>query len=195
MTIKIGGEAGQGMDTSGAGFARALVRAGLHIFANSDFMSRIRGGYNFYQLRVGAKPVYAPDDQTHLVLAFSQDAIDLHLDELVPGGAIIHDTNLQVDANALAQRHIQSFAFPFEAKALEIGRAAGMDPKHAKQMLNTAQLGATAAITGFPFERIADVINQNFGKKKDRRSPKRTWRWRAGRSTKRKNTRANSTGN
>ena len=27
MTIKIGGEAGQGMDTSGAGFPRALVRA------------------------------------------------------------------------------------------------------------------------------------------------------------------------
>jgi 2-oxoglutarate ferredoxin oxidoreductase subunit alpha len=75
MTIKIGGEAGQGMDTSGAGFARALVRAGLRIFANSDFMSRIRGGYNFYQLRVSAKPVYAPDNVTHLLLAFSQESV------------------------------------------------------------------------------------------------------------------------
>ena len=166
MTIKIGGEAGQGMDTSGAGFARALVRAGFHTFANQDFMSRIRGGYNAYQLRVSNQPVYAPDDKVHLVLAFNQDAADAHVHEIIPGGAIIHDTGVKLDATALAERYIHSFAFPFEAKALEIGRPAGMDPKHAKQMLNTAELGVTAALTGFPFEHIAQVITDNFGKKK-----------------------------
>ncbi|MCL4489808.1 MAG: 2-oxoacid:acceptor oxidoreductase subunit alpha [Chloroflexi bacterium] len=166
MTIKIGGEAGQGMDTSGAGFGRALVRAGLHIFANSDFMSRIRGGYNVYQLRVSDKPVYGPHDDVHLLLAFNQEAIDQHLNEIAPGGAIVHDVSIKVDPAMAAARQVSSFAFPFEAKALEIGRPAGMDPKHAKLMLNTAALGATAAITGFPFDRIADVIRQNFGKKK-----------------------------
>ena len=166
LTIKIGGEAGQGMDTSGGGFARALVRAGFHTFANQDFMSRIRGGYNAYQLRVSDQPVYAPDNQVHIVLAFNQAAVDAHLHEIVPCGAIIRDVNTQVDAAALEARQIRSFAFPFEAKALEIGRPAGMDPKHAKQMLNTAQLGVLSAITNFPFEKIAEVITQNFGKKK-----------------------------
>ena len=166
MTIKIGGEAGQGMETSGAGFARALTRAGLHIFANQDFMSRIRGGYNFYQLRVSDKPVYGPHDDLHLLLAFNQEAADKHVSELVPGGAVIHDVNIKVDPAVLTARHAHSFAFPFEAKALEIGRPAGMDPKHAKQMLNTAALGVTAAITGFPLDRIANMIRQNFGKKK-----------------------------
>lgn len=166
MTIKIGGEAGQGMETSGAGFARALVRAGLFIFANQDFMSRIRGGYNYYQLRVSDKPVYAPHDDTHLVLALNQESADALSGEIISGGAIIHDVTIKVDADALAARNVKSFAFPFEAKALEIGRPAGMDPKHAKQMVNTAQLGATAAITGFPFENIEQVILQNFGKKK-----------------------------
>jgi 2-oxoglutarate ferredoxin oxidoreductase subunit alpha len=166
MTIKIGGEAGQGMDTSGAGFARALVRSGLHIFTNADFMSRIRGGYNFYQLRVSDKPIYAPDHSVHLLLAFNPDAIAQSLSNLAPGGAIIHDTSVKADPTGLAERNVKSFAFPFEAKALEIGRAAGMDPKRAKLMANTAALGATAALTGFPFERIAEVISQNFGKKK-----------------------------
>jgi 2-oxoglutarate ferredoxin oxidoreductase subunit alpha len=166
MTIKVGGEAGQGMDTSGAGFARALTRAGLHIFANQDFMSRIRGGYNFYQLRISDKPVYGPHDDVHLLLAFNQEAVDKHTNEIVPGGAIIHDVNVKVDPATLSARKVHAYAFPFEAKSLEIGRPAGMDPKHAKLMLNTAALGATAAITDFPFERIADVIRQNFGKKK-----------------------------
>jgi 2-oxoglutarate ferredoxin oxidoreductase subunit alpha len=166
MTIKIGGEAGQGMDTSGAGFARALVRAGFHTFANQDFMSRIRGGYNFYQLRVSDQPVCSPHDQVHIMLAFNQEAANTHLHEIIPGGAIIHDVNVKVDPAILADCHIHSFAFPFEAKALEIGRPAGMDPKHAKQMLNTAELGVMSAITAFPFDQIAYVITENFGKKK-----------------------------
>lgn len=166
MTIKIGGEAGQGMDTSGAGFARALVRAGLHVFVNQDFMSRIRGGYNFSQLRISDKPVYAPDKTVALVLAFNQQAAEQHLDEIAPGGAIIHDVGIKIDTARLTANRVQSFAFPFEAKALEIGRPAGMDPKKAKLMLNTAALGVTAAITEFPFERIAEIILQNFGKKK-----------------------------
>ncbi len=33
LSIMIGGDAGQGVESSGAGFAQALARAGLHIFA------------------------------------------------------------------------------------------------------------------------------------------------------------------
>ena len=52
MTFKIAGEAGQGVESSGAGFGPALARAGLHVFAMQDYRSRIRGGHNFYQIRV-----------------------------------------------------------------------------------------------------------------------------------------------
>jgi len=166
MTIKIGGEAGQGMESSGQGFMRALARGGLHLFANQDFMSRIRGGYNFFQLRISAQPVYAPEDTLHLLLAFNQEAVDRHIHELVPGGAIIHDVGVKVDPAKIADRDLLSCALEFEKKALEIGRPAGMDPKHAKLMLNTAQIGAMTALTGYPFERIAEVIEQNFGRKR-----------------------------
>ncbi len=52
MTIMVGGEAGQGVESGGAGFAKALARGGLHVFGLPDFMSRIRGGHNFYLVRV-----------------------------------------------------------------------------------------------------------------------------------------------
>jgi 2-oxoglutarate/2-oxoacid ferredoxin oxidoreductase subunit alpha len=50
VTFKIAGAAGQGVESSGAGFAQALVRGGLHLFGLQDYMSRIRGGLNFVQL-------------------------------------------------------------------------------------------------------------------------------------------------
>jgi 2-oxoglutarate ferredoxin oxidoreductase subunit alpha len=60
MTFKIGGEAGQGIESSGAGFAKVLARGGLYVFGLQDYMSRIRGGHNFYQIRVSDRPLYAP---------------------------------------------------------------------------------------------------------------------------------------
>jgi len=41
----VGGEAGDGIDSTGKIFAQALSRAGRHVFTSKDFASRIRGGY------------------------------------------------------------------------------------------------------------------------------------------------------
>ncbi len=43
MTIRIGGAAGDGVESSGAGFCQALARGGLHVFGLPDYYSRIRG--------------------------------------------------------------------------------------------------------------------------------------------------------
>ena len=51
MSFRIAGAAGQGVESSGAGFAQALAQGGLHVFALQDYMSRIRGGLNWVDLR------------------------------------------------------------------------------------------------------------------------------------------------
>ncbi|MFQ6117042.1 MAG: 2-oxoacid:acceptor oxidoreductase family protein, partial [Candidatus Bipolaricaulia bacterium] len=63
LSFKIGGEAGQGVESSGAGFTKALAHGGLHVFAHQEYMSRIRGGHNFFQIRVSDRPLYAQADR------------------------------------------------------------------------------------------------------------------------------------
>ena len=69
MTFLFGGAAGQGIESNGAGFAKALARTGLHVVAVPDYMSRIRGGHNFYQIRVSEQPILTHEDPVHLVMA------------------------------------------------------------------------------------------------------------------------------
>jgi len=166
MTFKIGGEAGQGAESSGSGFTRAIARSGLYAFATQGFMSRIRGGYNFFQLRISEVPIYGHRRSVHLMLALNEQAAYEHLDEIVPGGAIIYDSSEAVDEARLRQRGIQPFAYPLTKTAQEIGRSFGMDAKRAKLMANTGGLGIVAGVTGFPLQRIAAVIEENFGKRK-----------------------------
>jgi len=57
MTILMGGDAGQGLDSSGSGFCKSLARAGLQVFSMQDNRSRIRGGHNFYVIKTSDQPI------------------------------------------------------------------------------------------------------------------------------------------
>ncbi|MDT8380301.1 MAG: 2-oxoacid:acceptor oxidoreductase family protein [Desulfotignum sp.] len=48
VTVTIGGEAGQGIQTVGDIIARICHKAGLYLLAINDFESRIRGGAQFH---------------------------------------------------------------------------------------------------------------------------------------------------
>ncbi len=48
ITIRIAGEAGQGMQTIGMALCSIFKRGGFHFFANKDYMSRIRGATIFF---------------------------------------------------------------------------------------------------------------------------------------------------
>jgi 2-oxoglutarate ferredoxin oxidoreductase subunit alpha len=157
LSVMIGGDAGQGVESSGAGFALALARAGLHVFALQDYRSRIRGGHNFYQIRVSEKPVYSHRDPVELLLALTPESIPLHLDNLHEGAAIVFPQKWEdVDITHLTDRGFTVDRLPL----MEIAEKHG-----SRLMLNTAVLAAASALTGFPLQYMEQVIRENFGRK------------------------------
>src|SRR5919205_1908298 len=112
VQVRLGGEAGQGVESGGAGFSRAVVRGGLYAFGLQDYMSRIRGGHNFFQVRVSEQPLYVFDDTLHLLLAFNKETVEVHWRDLVEGGGILHDSTIKVPVEELAERGIQNFDLP-----------------------------------------------------------------------------------
>src|SRR5512137_132675 len=91
INILIGGEAGQGITRSGSLLGRALMRLGLHVFGTNEYPSLIRGGHNYYLLRVSARPVYAHSENLDILIALNKETVLLHEEELNSGGAIIVD--------------------------------------------------------------------------------------------------------
>src|SRR2546423_2006188 len=120
--VRLGGEAGQGVESGGAGFSKAVVRAGLQCFGLQDYMSRIRGGHNFFQIRVSERPLYVFDDTLHLLLAFNKETVELHWRDLAEGGGILHDSTIPVPKDELAGRGPRDFELPLYNIAAEQGR-------------------------------------------------------------------------
>jgi 2-oxoglutarate ferredoxin oxidoreductase subunit alpha len=156
MSIVIGGDAGQGVESSGAGFCLSFARAGLHVFGMQDYRSRIRGGHNFYQIRLSERPRLSHSNPVHLVLALTPETVELHLDQLGPGGAVVFPERFEIDPAPLEARGVRVDALPLMRIAEEHG---------SRVMTNTAALGAAAGITEFPIKYMEEVIRDNFGSK------------------------------
>jgi len=158
MTFRIAGAAGQGVESSGTGFAKALAKGGLHVFGLQDYMSRIRGGLNFSQIRVHEQPLYTHQDAVHILLPLNEEALEAYQDEVVEGGGIIYDAGFKVDHSAVSSHGRKAMPVPL----IEIAKENGD-----RVMANTAALGAAAGVSEYSYERVADIIRANFKRKGD----------------------------
>jgi len=154
-TIKIGGEAGQGIQTIGGTLAKVFARAGHHVFTHQDYESRIRGGHNFYQVRLADRPVMSSRDRIDIIVAMDKESIDLHEKELNDNGVIIYDSEM------LRQQYEKPgfFDVPFMKLAVEHGGA--------KIMANTVAVGSVLGMLGMDLDILIESFGETFKKKGD----------------------------
>lgn len=152
-SLKIGGEAGQGIQTIGDNLARVFSRSGYHVFTHQDYESRIRGGHNFFQIRFSDSPVMASRNRIDILIALDKESILLHEKELSEYGQIIYDSS------ALKQKHEKEYFLdiPFVDLALNRGGS--------KIMANTVAVGAILGMLGMELDLLLGIIKDTFKKK------------------------------
>ncbi|OGI15715.1 hypothetical protein A3K63_04330 [Candidatus Micrarchaeota archaeon RBG_16_49_10] len=152
LSWKIGGEAGFGIMTTGYIFSKACVRAGLNTFDFTEFPSLIRGGHNTYQVRVEDREVHSPVKSVDILVALNRQTIELHEQELTPGGAIIYDSSLELERKI--RPDVKVFAVPF----LDLAKKAGGE----RLMVNNVALGVSFALVDFDLKTLLKVIEETF---------------------------------
>jgi 2-oxoglutarate ferredoxin oxidoreductase subunit alpha len=152
-TIKIGGEAGQGVDTVSGIVAKLLAMAGYSVFVHQDYESRVRGGHNFFQIRFADKPISASRDVIDILVAFDRQSIALHAHELSPQGMVIYD------GAALKEKHEgeQFLDVPFTDLAVTQGGN--------KIMANVVAVGALMGMLAMDTGILFDVIRESLQQK------------------------------
>ena len=152
-TLKIGGEAGQGIQTIGDVLAKIFSRSGYHTFTNQDYESRVRGGHNYYQIRVSDGPVYAPRSTVDILVAFDRSSVDIHEKELSDNGIIVYDSSLL----GHTYQGSQFLDIPFTGIAGEAGAG--------KIAANTVATGAVLGMLGFAPDPLFDILKTTLKKK------------------------------
>jgi 2-oxoglutarate ferredoxin oxidoreductase subunit alpha len=152
----IGGEAGDGIDSTGKIFAQALSRAGRHVFTSKDFASRIRGGYTAYKIRTSVDRVESVVDRLDILIALTQRTVDENMDELHEGSVIIYDGERTMMSDFEAPEGMIGLDVPLKALAEEAGGAI---------VRNIVALGAACEVGDFPIENLDEALQKRFGDK------------------------------
>ncbi|MFZ5989565.1 MAG: 2-oxoacid:acceptor oxidoreductase subunit alpha [Bacillota bacterium] len=108
--ILIGGSAGQGMETLSSILEKILKRKGFEIFTIRDYMSRVRGGHNFIQIRFSDKKLSSHRDGLSGIIALNDETISIHTKRLDEYGFIIGDEELTINDNRLVKLPLKFWA-------------------------------------------------------------------------------------
>ena len=153
VSIRIGGEAGQGIQSVSYIMGKIFTRHGYNVFINQDVESRIRGGHNFSQIRVKDEPVHTIRDRVQLLIALDKRTIDQDLPDLDEDGVMIFDGQ----KTGFTSGNPNHFSIPLDKMASETGKG--------KIMVNTIATGATFALMGCEEQPLLDYLGEEFSDK------------------------------
>ena len=157
FNMMVGGAAGLGVKTAGDVLARLCTRAGLHVFGNVEYPSIIRGDHNSYQIVAGEAFQHGHRRELDLLLALDDLSVELHREEIRPGGALIHDSGKGgADLSGLAERGVILAGVPLASIVEEAGGGA--------RLLNAAGLGAVMGLVGLDREALAAAFKDAFAR-------------------------------
>lgn len=150
---KVGGQQGEGVDSTGEILARALFRYGYFVSTYKQFMSRIKGGHTSYKIRATSWQTEHAGQQTDLLLALDQESYTVSESELHAGSIVIFDGETSVETNA--RGHVL-VSLPLKKIAKELGNTL------AKNMI---ALGVSAGLIGLPEPLFLELIKDIFQRK------------------------------
>lgn len=152
LTIRIGGEFGEGTISGGDILALAAARWGYHVYTFRTFPAEILGGPCMFQVRISDRPVKSMGDYADVLICLNKEAYERNIGELRHGGVLIYDPSdftpdtgdcitYAIPFNEIARKEIQLF-----------------------QTKNMVMLGAISGLFGPPMEAIVQVVQSKLSR-------------------------------
>ncbi len=154
LSWKVGGQQGEGIESTGEIFSMALNRLGYYLYGYRHFSSRIKGGHTNNKIRVSTSQVRAVADDLDILIAFDQETIDVNYHELHSHGVIIADAKF--DPKKPEDHSAAFYSIDFTGIATELGTSL---------MKNMVAIGATCAVMNLEIDVFKDVVQEIFGRK------------------------------
>ncbi len=157
VIIRVGGAAGDGVDSMGETLARVFTRQGLHAHGLKYYQSVIRGGLMGWNVRIGNHPIKSQGDYIDILIALTPLSAEVYGARMRPGGYLICDERTKFDESKITEG-VRIFRLPLVATAREY------DMK-LKVLKNPVAMGAVLRILGVDSKYLKDLLADQFKSK------------------------------
>ena len=154
LIIRVAGEGGEGVVSSGDFIASACARAGLELYTFKTFPAEVKGGYCMYQVRTSSERIYNQGDTFDVLCAFNGEAYELNKHLLKPGTAFVYD--YPGDFEPVIPEGVFAYPIPMTETAKELKSA---------RSKNMVALGALSQLFNINESTLKEVLTDKFKKK------------------------------
>jgi 2-oxoglutarate ferredoxin oxidoreductase subunit alpha len=95
FTWLIGGPQGSGVESGANIFSKVCAEMGYQIFGKREFYSNIKGEHSYFTVRISDQKIHSNVNDVTLMASFDAETIFRHFDEVISGGGIIYDSDLE----------------------------------------------------------------------------------------------------
>ncbi len=141
VSVFLGGRAGEGVKRGALVIGKLLNRFGYHIFIMDDYVSTIRGGQDYSEIRASKKEVFSQSGSADIFFSFHRDIYERYEGKVKKGALVVNDGKEGTD-------------IPFEEIIKEKGASPVMKP--------SIVLGALCAVCNIPFEYAEKTLEKEF---------------------------------
>ncbi len=154
LLLRLGGESGtDNAISAGDVLTLSMARSGYQVHTFRTYPAEIKGGPVMFQLRVGIRPLPSLGDRLDVLLAFNEEAWDLHHDALRPDGVLIYDPG---EHDAPGDFAGTAYGIPLDRLARDMNLRKGK---------NLIALGALTALLGLDFNQLQATVKDKFGRR------------------------------
>ncbi|MGC9454286.1 MAG: 2-oxoacid:acceptor oxidoreductase subunit alpha [Phycisphaerae bacterium] len=151
VNIRVAGEAGQGLLTTGDLLVGAFASMGVHTFASKSYMSRVRGGLNWFDIRIADAELFAPREKADVLVALSTSAVEI-LSQALNEKAVVLIDGEEAPPNA-----------PEGAMVVDLTQAA-KDAGGKPVMANTVAAGVVFSLLGYEADALGEYVKKQFAR-------------------------------
>jgi 2-oxoglutarate ferredoxin oxidoreductase subunit alpha len=153
LVIRIAGEAGEGIQSTGQLLTQAAARAGFRVLTDFVPPAEIKGGNSLYQVRLSPGELHHRGDAVDILMAFTPEAYEVNIGDLRPGGLLIYDSAEFTPPEADEHERVALPLTEIAKTRLRFERGK-----------NVVSFGAAAALFGLPKEFLTKLVQDRFGK-------------------------------
>ncbi|GEL08854.1 2-oxoacid:acceptor oxidoreductase subunit alpha [Salisediminibacterium halotolerans] len=154
----VGGQQGEGVDSTGELFAKALVKHGYSVSTYKQFMSRIKGGHSNFKLNATKERNYYPGDQVDILLCLDNESLLKNEPFLAERAVVIQEGTETSVLLHQGESDYDLLTVPMKSLAKELGNA---------MVQNMIAIGISSALLDLPKELLHSFIRNVYGKKGD----------------------------
>jgi 2-oxoglutarate ferredoxin oxidoreductase subunit alpha len=160
-SIKIAGQSGMGLLSSGHIISRALKDLGYYIVSEREFPSLIKGGSSNVQIDFSTKDIRSLTTKIDAVVVLDRSGLLEHIEQMKRGGVLIHGYERHHMIPALKEMAKKKGIKVLYLPARQIARSLG----GSAVMVNMVLLGLLWRVLGLDVSELEDEVKRQFASK------------------------------